>query len=261
MAVVCVDANLKDSAEPFLTIDHRRERKVCNKMKLSIIVTVYNERETISEAIAQVQKLNIEKQIIIIDNCSTDGTVEILKGLTDTSLEVILQPQNYGFGTSVVKGMSLAKGTYTYIHYTDLEYDPRCVYEMLEMAEKENLDAIFGSRLLDRRNESRFKIAKERPFYLGTIITTFLTNLFYHKNLTDIIGAKFYRTSAFREINPQMLKGIGFDFEVVSKLCTYGFKIKEIPVLYTPRTKGQKNVKVYHIIPAILTMIRIKLFG
>lgn len=227
-------------------------------MKLSIIVTVYNERETILEAIAQVQKLDIEKEIIIVDNCSTDGTVEILKGLTDPSLEIIYQPKNFGFGTSVVTAINRARSTYSYIHYTDLEYDPNCVYEMMRIADKENWDAIFGSRLINRQNESKFKIIKERPFYLGTITTTWLTNILYHKNFTDIIGAKFYRTEAFRAINPQNLKGIGFDWEVISKLCKYGYKIKEIPVRYTPRTNGKKKIHAYDIVPAILTMLKVK---
>jgi glycosyltransferase involved in cell wall biosynthesis len=230
-------------------------------MRLTIVLTVYNEMETIAEAIEQVRKLPIEKQIVIIDNCSTDGTVEILKGLADPSIEICFQPENYGFGTSVAKGTSLAKGTYTYIHYTDLEYDPHCIFEMIELAEKENLDAVFGSRLLTRKNESMFKIVRERPFYLGTIITTFLTNLFYHRDFTDIIGAKFYRTEAFRALNPQNLKGIGFDWEVIGKLCKYGYKIKEIPVRYTPRTKGKKKIHAYDIVPAVLAMLKIKVFG
>jgi len=230
-------------------------------MTLTIVVTVYNEVETILESIKQVQELDIDKHIIVVDNCSTDGTAELLRGLTDPSIEIIYQPRNYGFGTSVAKGIGLAKTKYVYIHYTDLEYDPTCVYKMIEMAEQDDLDAVFGSRLFHRRNESRFKIIRERPFYLGTIITTFLTNILYRKNFTDIIGAKFYKASAFREINPQILTGLGFDFEVVSKLCKYGYRIKETPVLYTARTKGKKKVKAYHILPAVAAMLKVKFSG
>lgn len=230
-------------------------------MKLTIVVTVYNEVETILESIKQVQELDTEKHIIVVDNCSTDGTVELLKGLNDPSIEIIYQPENYGFGTSVAKGISLAKTKYVYIHYTDLEYDPACVYQMIEMAEQDDLDAVLGSRLFYRRNESRLKIIRERPFYLGTIITTFLTNVLYRKNFTDIIGAKFYKASAFRAINPRVLTGMGFDFEVVSKLCKYGYKVKEIPVRYTARTKGKKKIKAYHILPAVAVMLKVKFWG
>lgn len=127
---------------------------------------------------------------------------------------------------------------------------------MVELSEKEGLDAVFGSRLLKKQNESKFKILKERPFYLGTLITTFLTNIFYHKNFSDVIGTRFYRTQALKKINPQ-ISGIGFDFEVVSKLCKYDYKIKEVTVDYSPRTKGKK-IKVYDIIPAVWMMFKIK---
>ncbi len=230
-------------------------------MKLTIVVTVYNEVETILESIRQVRELDIEKRIIVVDNHSTDGTVELLRNLTDPSIEIIYQPRNYGFGTSVAKGIGLAQTKYVYIHYTDLEYDPTCVYKMIEMAEQDDLDAIFGSRLFYRRNESKLRIIRERPFYLGTIITTFLTNVLYRKNFTDIIGAKFYKASAFREINPRVLRGLGFDFEVVSKLCKHGYNIKELPVLYTARTTGKKKVKAYHILPAVATMLKVKFLG
>jgi hypothetical protein len=152
--------------------------------------------------------------------------------------------------------MRLAKGEYLYVHNSDLEYDPSCVYEMVELSEKENLDAVFGSRLLKRRGESRLKILIERPFYLGTFIMTFLTNIFYHKDFSDVIGTRFYRTESLRRIDPQM-KRIGFDFEVVSKLCKYGYKIQEAAVSYFPRTKGKK-VKVHDIIPAVWMMLKIK---
>ena len=145
-------------------------------MKLTVIITVFNEKKTILAAIEAIKNISVEKQIIIVDNCSTDGTKELLKNLNDNSLQIVYQPENYGYGKSVITGMNLAKGKYLFVHYSDLEYDPICVYEMLELAEKENLDAVFGSRLFNRSNESRLKIIKERPFNLGTIITTILTN-------------------------------------------------------------------------------------
>ncbi|OGX15629.1 MAG: hypothetical protein A2166_02535 [Omnitrophica WOR_2 bacterium RBG_13_41_10] len=228
-------------------------------MKLTVVITVYNEESTIVKAIEQAKDLAIEKQIIIVDNYSTDGTREILKKINDSSLEIVYQPRNYGYGMSVITGMKLAKGEYMYVHNSDLEYDPSCVYEMLELAEKERLDAVFGSRLLKRKADSKINIVVDRPFYLGTIITTSLNNLFYHKNFTDIIGNRFYRTSALRTINPQAT-GIGFDFEVVSKLCKYRFRIKEIAVTYRPRIEGKK-VKASDIIPAIIATLKVKFFG
>jgi glycosyltransferase involved in cell wall biosynthesis len=225
-------------------------------MTLSIIITVFNEKPTVLKAIEQAKGINIDKQIIIVDNCSTDGSREILQGLNDSSLEIVYQPKNYGYGCSVITGMNLSLGEYIFVHNSDLEYDPGCVFEMLRLAKEESLDAVFGSRLMARAGESKLKILKDRPFYLGTIITTLLTNIFYRKDFTDIIGNRFYRTEALKAINPQEF-GVGFDFEVVSKLCKRGFKIKEIPVTYKPRTKGKK-VKASDIVPAVLTMLKVK---
>lgn len=225
-------------------------------MKLTVIVTVYNEKDTISKAIEQAKALDLDKEIIVVDNCSTDGTREILRELRDPTLQIVYQPENYGYGKSVITGANMAKGDFIYVHNSDLEYEPTCVYEMLDLAKKNDLDAIFGSRLLKRRGDSIFKILKDRPFFLGTLITTALTNIFYGRHFTDIIGTRFYRTSAFRKISPQVW-GIGFDFEVVSKLCKYKCRLGEIAVSYFPRTKGKK-IKATDIIPAVLTMLRIK---
>ena len=91
--------------------------------------------------------------------------------------------------------------------------------------------------------------------------TTRLTNLFYGTDFTDIIGAKFYRTESFRALRPTNLTGIGFDWEVISKLCKYGCRVREVPVRYTPRTKGKRKIHAYDIIPAIATICRWRLFG
>lgn len=228
-------------------------------MKLTVVITVFNERNTIARAIEEARKIQVDKEIIVIDNCSTDGTREVLKGLNDNNIQIVYQAMNYGYGMSVITGMNLAKGDYLFIHNSDLEYDPVCAYEMLDAAEKENLDVIFGSRLLARKGESIFKILKERPFYLGTAITTSLINLFYGRKFSDIIGNRLYRTASLKKLDPK-LRRIGFDFEVVSKLCKHGFKIKEIPVKYSPRTRGKK-VKPYDIIPAVWTILRVRFLG
>lgn len=225
-------------------------------MKLTIVVTVFNEKNTILKAIQAAKNIEIEKEVIIVDNCSSDGTQEILRSLKDDTLKIVYQPKNYGYGMSVITGMRLARGDFMFVHNSDLEYNPECIYAMLALAEKNKLDAVFGSRLRNRSGESWFKILKERPFYLGTMITTGLTNILYGKNFTDIIGNRFYRTTALRKINPR-ISGIGFDFEVVSKLCKYKFNIAEVPVAYSPRTVGKK-IKFYDIIPAVMTMLKVK---
>lgn len=232
-------------------------------MKLTVIVTCFNEAPTILKAIEEAKGLNIEKEIIVIDNCSTDGSREILKALNDDSVRIVFQPQNYGYGQSVRTGASLANGEFIYVQYSDLEYDIECVFRMLALAEKEGLDAVFGSRLYSIKKNiiSVRRLIKERPYYLGTLVTTFLINLFYGKRFTDIIGTRLYRTSSFRKIGVES-RGIAFDFEVVSKLCKRGFKIKEEPVSYKPRSARQgKKVKAMDIVPALTAIFKVKFLG
>jgi dolichol-phosphate mannosyltransferase len=232
-------------------------------MKLTVIITVYNEKNTIIKAIEEAKSLNFDKEIIVVDNCSDDGTVEILQALKDDSINIIFQPQNYGFGQSVLTGASVAKGEFIFIQYSDLEYSIESVYRMMDLIEKENLDAIFGSRLYNFKKNIRsiFLLVKERPYYLGTLITTFLINLFYKRKYTDIIGTKLYRASSFRKI-PIEFKGTGFDFKFVSLLCKSKFLIKEVPVDYKPRSHTDgKKIRAIDIIPALITIFKVKFFN
>ena len=231
-------------------------------MRLTIIVTCFNEKATILRAIEEARSLNIEKEIVVIDNCSTDGSREILKALNDNSIRIVFQPQNYGYGQSVRTGASLANGEFIYVQYSDLEYDIESVYKMLALAEKENLDAVFGSRLYNVKKNivSVYRLIKKRPYYLGTIITTFLINLFYKRRFTDIIGTRLYRRSSFKKIYIKSRK-MDFDFEVVSRLCKKGFKIEEIPVSYKARSSREgKKVKAMDIVPALIAIFKVKFF-
>jgi glycosyltransferase involved in cell wall biosynthesis len=230
-------------------------------MKLSVIVTCFNEKNTILKAIQEAQSLKMDKEIIIIDNYSTDGSREILRNIDDDSVAIVFQPKNYGFGESVKKGISLAKGEFAYVHYSDLEYNIECVYRMLEVAEKESVDVVLGSRFYGKNIYERLQLTKKRPFYLGTLVTTFLINLFYGRKFTDIIGTRFYRMASFKKLSIKS-SDIAFDFEVVSRLCKAGYRILEVPVLYKPRSSREgKKVKALDIIPAIKAIFKVKFLG
>ena len=230
-------------------------------MKLSVIITCFNEKDTILRAIHEAQSLKIDKEIIIIDNCSTDGSREILKTIDDGSVKIVFQPKNYGFGESVKKGVSLAKGEFMYVHYSDLEYNIECVYRMLEIAEKESVDVVFGSRFYGKNIYERLQLTRKRLFYLGTLITTFLINLFYGRKFTDIIGTRFYRATSFRKLSVKS-SNIAFDFEAVSRLCKAGHRILEVPVSYKPRSSREgKKVKATDIVPALMAIFKVKFLG
>ena len=228
-------------------------------MKLSIIVTCFNEKNTILKAIDEARKLSFKKEIIIVDNCSTDGSRELLQNLKDDNIRIIFQPKNYGYGQSVKTGASLSSGDYIYVHYSDLEYDIECAKRMMDIAETKNLDVVFGSRLFDNK-KSVAALIRERPYYLGTIATTFLINFLYGKKFTDIIGTRLYRTSSFKKLNIKSV-GMDFDFEVVSRVCKAGLSLEEVPVSYKPRSSREgKKIKPLDIVPAILTIFKVKFF-
>jgi glycosyltransferase involved in cell wall biosynthesis len=231
-------------------------------MKLTILIGCFNEKATILKAIEQAKEINIDKEIIVTDNCSVDGTKEILETLkNDKALKIIFHSKNMGVGYSGSEGIYLAKGNYFYAPGADLEYKMSDVYKMIEKLESENLDAVFGSRLLDKKIISLCRLIKERPHWLGSIISTFLVNLLYGRDFTDVIATKLVKTDILKSLNMKS-NGQAFEFELVSRLCKKKLKIKEVPVWYSPRTEKEgKKIKAIDIIPALISIFKIKFFG
>ncbi len=227
---------------------------------VTIIIQVFNEKTTIIQSIEEVKLLKINKEIIVIDNHSTDGTREILKNLKDDSIQIIFHPRNLGVGGTVQTAIKAAKGDYLHFFHADLEYKAEDVQLMLQKAEKENLDAVFGSRLSQKKHLSKITLIKERPFVLGTFIATSLINRWYKKNLTDIIATKLMKVEALKEINCEFTNQ-GSEFEIASKLCKSGYKIGEVPVSYNPRSHREgKKIKATDMIPALYALIKVRFF-
>src|SRR3989338_5234876 len=186
-------------------------------MKLSVIIACFNEKATILKAIAEAKDLDINKEIIVIDNCSTDGTRQILESLNDETLRIVLQPKNFGVGRSVKVGIEMAKGDYCYSPCADLEYRMSDVYKMFDQIEKYGLDAVFGSRIADKKNISRLAIIKERPYYAATILATYLTNRWYRRDFTDIIAPKLIKTDILKKLKITA-DNQAFEFGLVSRI-------------------------------------------
>ncbi|HEC36368.1 MAG TPA: glycosyltransferase family 2 protein, partial [Anaerolineae bacterium] len=157
-------------------------------MRLSIIVCVYNERDTILTVLDRVRAVDLgpgwEKEIIVVDNFSTDGTRELLQGLNLPDVQVIFHSRNMGKGTSVRTAIPHCTGDYSIIWDADFEYDPQDIPLFIERIRQDHPVAVYGSRTLGGR-----AVYKYFMNYLGVRFLTLLTNLLYGAHLTDISTA------------------------------------------------------------------------
>ena len=230
-------------------------------MSITFIIPIFNEVKTVRKAIEETIKLEVPfKEIIIIDNNSSDGSKNIINEYKDVeNIHIIFQKKNLGFGNSIQDGFIKSSHEFIYIQYGDLEYDINTSIEMLKIIKDKNLDVIFASRL--KNINTTIDVIKKlfkKPSYIATILCTFLINWFYGKKFTDIIGTKLYRKKAIHPIIPKT-SGQGFDFELVSLICKKDLSVEEVNINYTPReNSSEKRIKFYHIFNAIYAILKIK---
>tara|TARA_B110000971_G_scaffold210662_1_gene238106 strand:+ start:184 stop:885 length:702 start_codon:yes stop_codon:yes gene_type:complete len=230
-------------------------------MSITFLIPIYNEVKTVRKAIEETIKLEVPfKEIIIIDNNSSDGSKNIINEYKDIeNIHIIYQKKNLGFGNSIQDGFIKSSHEFIYIQYGDLEYDINTSIEMLKKIKDKNLDVIFASRLKNiNTTKDVIKELFKKPSYLATLFCTFLVNWFYGKKFTDIIGTKLYRKKAIQPIIPKT-SGQGFDFELVSLICKKNLNVEEVNIDYTPReNSSDKKIKFYHIFNAIYGILKIK---
>ncbi|MEK6947270.1 MAG: glycosyltransferase family 2 protein [Nanoarchaeota archaeon] len=198
--------------------------------KLSIIIPVYNEEKTIKQVIEKVKNVKLKdfsKEIIIVEDCSTDKTKDILKNLKDYSLKIFFHDINKGKGAAVRTGLKNSTGDIILIQDADLEYNPEEYSKLLEPFEDRNVKVVYGSRLeVIRKNLSKMY----KLHYFGNLILTLLTNIFYGTKISDMeTGYKVFRKEVMKNIN---LKSRRFDLEpeITAKILKKGYKIHEVPI-------------------------------
>ena len=198
--------------------------------KLSIIIPVYNEEKTIKQVIEKVKNVKLKdfsKEIIIVEDCSTDKTKDILKYLKDYSLKIFFHDINKGKGAAVRTGLKNSTGDIILIQDADLEYNPEEYSKLLEPFEDRNVKVVYGSRLeVIRKNLSKMY----KLHYFGNLILTLLTNIFYGTKISDMeTGYKVFRKEVMKNIN---LKSRRFDLEpeITAKILKKGYKIHEVPI-------------------------------
>jgi len=228
-------------------------------MKLSIFVCAYNEKATILTVLERVQAVDfgpeVETEIIVVDNCSTDGTREILQTLNAPNLQVIYQPRNMGKGMSIRTAIEHMTGDYGVIQDADLEYHPNELPKLLVEALKYDAAAVFGSRVLGGHAAYKYRYA-----YLGVRVMTKITNRMFGSRLTDVATAiKMVRGDVFKSLN-LVCTGFDLDFELVDKILLAGHTIREVAIAYVPRTYEEgKKIQVSDGLRGLAIMLRDRL--
>jgi len=206
-------------------------------MKLSIIIPVFNEVDTILKIIDLVRGLEFDKEIIIVDDYSDDGTRKLLEKLSYPDLKVIFHDSNKGKGAALRTGFEKISGDIVVIQDADLEYDPKDLLPMYKLINDGVADVVYGSRFYGKPHRVLLFY-----HYMGNFLISFLINLLFNLNLTDAeVGYKMFKSSILKEIN-LTCDDFGFEVEFTAKAAKLNCRIYEIGISYYGRTyeEGKK---------------------
>lgn len=240
------------------TMAYRRNNPTAlNNPTVSIVIPVYNERATMEEILRRVLETDIRKEVIIVDDCSTDGTRQILENMAARQtnnekaaaaqdggepielhdLRFFFQTPNQGKGAALRRGFAEATGDIVLVQDADLEYDPRDYRVLLEPMIDGRADVVYGSRFLGGPQRVHYFW-----HYVGNRILTLLSDIFTNLKLTDM-------ETCYKVFRKEVLKGIelksnrfGFEVEITAKIAKHNWRIYEVPVTYAGRTyeEGKK---------------------
>jgi len=232
---------------------------------LSVVVPVYNERDTLEKLVDGVIAVPIRKEIILVDDCSTDGTDQILKKLesrpvdAENVIHVYRQQRNEGKGAALKTGFQHVSGTIVIVQDADLEYDPGEYPRLLQPIIENKADVVFGSRFLgDQPHRVLYYW-----HYLGNRFLTTLSNCFTNLNLTDMETCyKVFRRDVIDEVAPRLRqRRFGFEPEVTARVARRGFCVYEMSIGYSGRTYEQgKKIGWRDGLQALWCIVRYGLF-
>lgn len=231
-------------------------------MKLSIIIPSYNESATLREILKKIDQINMEKEIIIVDDASTDDTAKILDDIKNSELaelaeiKVFHHTTNKGKGSAIRTAIPHISGDIVIIQDADLEYDPQDYYKLVKPITEDGFKVVYGSRILNKRNKSSYS-----SFYLGGRLITIITNLLYGLKLTDEPTCyKVFQAKLLKSI-PLECKTFEFCPEVTAKIALRKIPIHEVPINYYPRKIEEgKKITWKDGIMAIKTLLKYR-FG
>lgn len=233
--------------------------------KLSIIIPVYNEKNTIREIIKKVEAVDLdgfEKEIIIIDDFSTDGTREILSSLNKSNFKILFQNENIGKGAAVRAGFGELTGDVILIQDADLEYDPSDYPKLIRPILEDRADVVYGSRFLNSETSSNNRIVYRRGYIFSRILNLF-SNILNGLRVTDMYTCyKVFSAKAAKKITPKIKsRRFGIDPEITALLARNKFRVLEVPIKYEGRTYEEgKKINWKDALAAIWHIIRFNLF-
>ena len=223
-------------------------------MKLSVIMPVHNELDTIREALRQVQAVDLEKEIVIVDDCSSDGTREVLNQMADDEVKVVYHAQNMGKGSAIRTALQYVTGDIVIIQDGDLEYDPADYPKLIEPIVEGRASVVYGSRFLGEIINMHFLN------YIANKILALTASLLFLNWITDEGTCyKVFKADLLKSLD---LKCTGFDFcpEVTAKVRKRGYRIVEVPISYHGRsTEEGKKIRWRDGLKAFLSLIKYRL--
>jgi glycosyltransferase involved in cell wall biosynthesis len=229
--------------------------------KLSVVIPVYNEERWISEVVRRVQEISIPKEIVIVEDCSTDNTRNILKQLESSEIRVFYQPYNQGKGAALRRGFQEATGDVILVQDADLEYDPDEYPRLLQPILEDRADVVYGSRFIGETHRVLYFW-----HYVANKMLTMLSNMFTNLNLTDM-------ETCYKVFRREVLQGItlrsdrfGFEPEITAKIARKrpgqpSWRVYEIPISYSGRTYEEgKKIGLKDAFNALYCILRYRFF-
>ncbi len=222
-------------------------------MNLSVIIPVYNEKESVKEIIKRVKATKLASEIIVVDDGSVDGTREILSALDGRQkVRVVSHEKNQGKGAAVRSGLDAARGDVMLIQDADLEYDPRDYPGLLKPIEEGLADVVYGSRFLGGpRRVAMFW------HMIANYLLTFMTNILYNTILTDMeTGYKVFRRKVIEEM-PLRSRRFDFEPEFTAKVLKRKYRIFEVAITFNPRDYSEgKKIGLKDAFEAVWTLLK-----
>jgi glycosyltransferase involved in cell wall biosynthesis len=227
-------------------------------MKLSIVIPVFNEKQTVEEILRRVLAVDVgmPKEVVVIDDCSNDGTREILQGLALPQVRVLFHEENLGKGAALHTGFAGVQGDIVLVQDADLEYDPREYPRLLEPILDGRADVVYGSRFLGGPHRVLFFW-----HYVGNRVLTTFSNMISNLNLTDM-------ETCYKVIKKEVLQKIrlksrrfGFEPEITVKLAKLKCRIYEVPISYSGRLYEEgKKISWRDGVAAVFHLVRYRFF-